>query len=79
MLIDAINATIDFRTSAFETAVVEATIANVPVVSACEVDDATFTEYEYEPAVFLTANLQVFCPPKKPAEVAGVVSHVEVR
>jgi len=79
LLIDAINATIDFRTSAFETAVVEATIANVPVVSACEVDDATFTEYEYEPAVFLTANLQVFCPPKKPAEVAGVVSHVEVR
>jgi hypothetical protein len=78
-LIDAINETIDFSTSAFETVAVEATTANVPVVSACEVDVATFTEYEYEPGVFLTANLQVFCPPKKPALVAGVVSHDEVR
>ena len=62
-MIEAINATIDFRTSAFETTAVEALISVDPVTAAWLVVVVRAVEKAYEPSVLPAENVQTLRPP----------------
>jgi hypothetical protein len=62
LLIDAIKATIDFRTSAFETAEASETIFIDPVTADCAVSVVTLADQPYPPVVTEAAYLHVLAP-----------------
>ena len=65
MLIDAINETIDFKTSAFETTAEAGAMVTEPVKADCDESVVNATDHAYEPAVFPIENLHTLDPPAR--------------
>ena len=65
MLIDAIKATIDFKTSAFDTTADDGAIVTAPVRADCAEIVVNPTDHVYDPAVLPIENLHTLDPPAK--------------